>query len=36
MKQIGAFRNVKLGGTQDAGRGREVSFSITFDYLPGK
>jgi hypothetical protein len=32
MKQNPAFTAVKLGGTQDAGRGQQVSFSITFDY----
>ena len=36
LKANPAFAGVKLGGTQDAGRGREVSFSITFDYLPAK
>lgn len=36
LKQNPAFSDVKPGGTQDAGRGREVSFSITFVYRPGK
>ena len=35
-KMPGSFTDVKPGGTQDAGRGREVSFSITFTYLPPK
>lgn len=29
-----AFVDVKLGGSDDAGRGREVSFSINFIYVP--
>ncbi len=36
LKQNTAFSDVKPGGTQDGGRGREVSFSITFVYRPGK
>jgi hypothetical protein len=28
------FRDVKSGGTQEVGRAREVSFSITFSYFP--
>lgn len=36
MKRISSFSDVKLGGTQDAGRGREVSFSILFTYIPPK
>ncbi len=31
-----SFTDVKPGGTQDAGKGREVSFSISFTYLPPK
>jgi hypothetical protein len=30
------FSDVNLGGTQDAGRGSETSFSITFNYSPVK
>ncbi len=29
-----SFTEVKLGGSDDAGRGREVSFSLTFNYVP--
>ncbi len=36
IKGLPSFTDVKLGGTQDAGRGREVSFSITFTYRPAK
>ncbi len=36
LKQNPVFSEVKPGGTQDAGRGREVSFSISFIYRPGK
>ena len=36
VKRNPAFTAVKFGGTQDAGRGREVSFSISFDYRPAK
>ena len=36
IRGLPAFTDVKPGGTQDAGRGREVSFSITFVYRPGK
>jgi hypothetical protein len=35
MKRIPAFTDVKLGGS-NAGRAGEVSFSITFNYVPGK
>jgi len=28
------FSNVKLGGTQESGRSRDVSFTITFTYTP--
>jgi hypothetical protein len=31
-----SFTEVRPGGTSDAGRNREVSFSITFNYLPPK
>jgi Tfp pilus assembly protein PilN len=34
IKRSGAFADVTLGGTQDAGRGREVAFTITFVYHP--
>jgi hypothetical protein len=36
VKRNPAFTAVKFGGTQDAGRGREVSFSISFDYRQAK
>jgi hypothetical protein len=31
-----AFSNVKLNGTNDAGKNREIIFTITFNYSPGK
>lgn len=34
LKRVPAFTDVKSGGTQSAGRGPEVTFSITFTYLP--
>jgi hypothetical protein len=34
LRRNPAFADVKLGGTQDAGRTREVSFSVTFTYKP--
>jgi hypothetical protein len=36
LRRSPAFTEVKLGGTQDSPREREVSFSITFTYLPPK
>ena len=36
MKRIRTFTDVKLGGSNIAGRNGEVSFSITFNYLPPK
>ena len=34
MKRVPNFTDVKLGGTQDLGKSHEVSFSITFTYVP--
>jgi hypothetical protein len=31
-----SFRDVKPGGTQNAGKGGEVSFTVTFTYVPPK
>ncbi len=36
LKRSAAFTQVKHGGTQEVGRGREVSFSVTFNYMPPK
>jgi hypothetical protein len=36
LSQNASFTEVKFGGTQDSGKGRDVSFSITFNYRPGK
>jgi hypothetical protein len=34
LKRSAGFSDVKLGGTQNAGRNGEVAFSVTFTYLP--
>ncbi len=36
MRKIPGFASAKLNNTQDAGKGREVAFSIKFDYQPTK
>lgn len=34
LKRMSSLTDVKLGGTQDSGRGQEVQFSINFTYVP--